>query len=117
MRLRDCTRVDDSGLPRVDATDFEPLWIAGYYDGPLSGAVLHKGQLCWYLLAEEEREPFAEGWYRRYRLIELTPAQRDEVQRWHDLFRAQVGTHWDYPRLSPGVRVLTDNEVIGWLQL
>jgi hypothetical protein len=50
-------------------------------------------------------------------LIELTPAQRDEVQRWHDLFRAQVGTHWDYPRLSPGVRVLTDNEVIGWLQL
>jgi hypothetical protein len=57
MKLRDCKRIADCGVGRINADNLEPLWITDYYDGPLSGAVLHGGQFCWYVLAEEEQEP------------------------------------------------------------
>jgi hypothetical protein len=136
MKLRDCNQIADSGLPRIDAKDLEPLWISDYYDGPLAGVALHSARFCSYLLAEEEPEPWREGWYRRYWLIQLTPDQEDEERQWHDLFRAHVGTHWDHPvgtepgRVKPREHhhlfyepyskrkpmVLDDNDVIGWFQ-
>jgi hypothetical protein len=136
MKLRDCGRIADGTVGQIKAEALSPLWISDYWDGPLSGAVQLDGQLCWYVLAEEEQEPYAEGWYRRYWLLELSPAQQDEERRWHDLFRQHVGTHWDHPcghEAGRGLPVenhrlfyepystrtpldVDDNEVLGWFQ-
>ena len=136
MKLRECSGIAGGNVSRVDVTELEPLWVCEYYDGPLSGAVLYDGKFRWYVLAEEEAEPYTEGWYRRYWLIELTNAQEAEERRWHDLFRQHVGTHWDHREgLEPGrVRstethhlfyepysrrtplALDEAEVVGWFQ-
>jgi len=136
MRLRDCKGTADSGVIRISAEELQPLWISEYYDGPLSGAVEHNGQFRWYVMAEEEQEPYAEGWYRRYWLLALSAVQEDEERRWHGLFRQHVGTHWDSPSGTERGRVLPQenhylfyepyakrtplaldgNEVIGWFQ-
>ena len=137
MKLRECRTISEAGLPRIDNASLEPLWISDFYDGPLSGAVIHEGQFAWFTLAEEESEPYSEGWYRRYWIVRLTPVQQDEERRWHDLFRTHVGTHWDFqtdgslPRqVKPREQhqafyepyskrkplVLDDNDVIGWFQ-
>jgi len=136
MKLGECKGIANSGVPRIDAEALQPLWISDYYDGPLSGAVLRNGQFCWYILADEEREPYVDGWYRRYWLVALTPVQEDEQRRWHDLFRQHVGTHWDHssgaetrcvlpkenhhlfyePYAKRTPLALDENEVLGWFQ-
>ena len=136
MKLRDCHGIANSSVIRISAEELQPLWISEYYDGPLSGAVVHNGQFRWYVMGEEEQAPYADGWYRRYWLLALSAAQEDEERRWHDLFRQHVGTHWDSPCGTEPGRVLPrenhhlfyepfakrtpltldDNEVLGWFQ-
>ena len=136
MKLRDCRDVASAGLPRIDRSDLEPLWIADYYDGPLAGAIMRAGDFSWFVLAEEERPPYAEGWHRRYWLVSLSPSQQEQERSWHELFRTHVGTHWDFPTGTESRRVkaaenhrlfyepyskreplaLDDNEVVGWFQ-
>ena len=61
MKLRDCHGIANSSVIRISAEELQPLWISDYYDGPLSGAVVHNGQFRWYVMGEEEQEPYTDG--------------------------------------------------------
>lgn len=136
MKLRECTADAFTTLPKLSRGEVQPLWVHDFYDGPLSGMARFQGDLAWYVLAEEEQEPYSEGWYRRYWLIRLSPEQATEEMKWHDLFRTHVSTYGDaeIPEDERGVRpqsewsqyyepyrqrapvVFDENEVLGWFE-
>lgn len=76
---------------RVPPEHLRIVWVANYYDGPLSGLCRVNGKL-------QRFERGLEG--HRYRVYSLTPRQRALwVLQWR-LFELFVGTHWSYPRGS-----------------
>jgi hypothetical protein len=114
------------------------LWHSDFWDGPRSGMLELDGERCWFeVVAENDDEPLR-GWYRRFVVVRLTPAQLAEEERWHELFRENVGGHTDYG--ASGTRPvgdlrpreqwrefydayerrqpldLSDNEVLGWFE-
>jgi hypothetical protein len=82
-------------VPRIDRADVHLLWHSAFWDGPLSGMVLYRGELCWCQMVAES-DPDSAEWYRHFAVIRLSDEQRAEEQRWHDLFREKVGRHTDY---------------------
>jgi len=123
-------------LPQIPRADVTLLWYSDFWDGPITGLLLWRGERVWFQMIDENAEH--EAWYRRFLLIRLSEQQlRDEVW-WHELFRRHVGTHTDYDRAEgdPGtVRPreqwaafydpyskrapldLSQNEVLGWFEL
>jgi hypothetical protein len=121
--------------PQVDRPEIRLLWHADYWDGPLSGVLLYHGERCWFEVVEEG-DSDADGWFRRCVILRLSTAQLAEEERWHELFRAKVGTHTDYDaegrKHTDGVRprelwhefyepygkrskpAYLENEVLGW---
>lgn len=80
------------------------LYYSGFYDGPLSGRVAVATEQVWASRfeecqhwddSEENENDRVCGWYRRYRLIRLTPEADAEEARRHALFREMVGDHWE----------------------
>lgn len=81
--------------PRIERADVRLLWHDDFWDGPLSGMLMHRGQECWFqMIAENEDE--APGWYRRFAVLQLSPEQHAEEHRWHMHFQRCVGGHCDY---------------------
>jgi hypothetical protein len=132
--MPDLPPVDLHSLPKIDPGAVRLLWVNDWYDGPLEAVVDHAGERCLLVLHDKralggDEHPF------RWVLVKLTPDQRAEEQRWHDLFAHHVGDHWcmhpDEPhaptetpqdpelfyapfRARPAVN-LKDNPVLGWL--
>lgn len=86
------------GLPELHV---QWVYYHSYYDGPQSGMVrTPEGERLWAEVADEcsdlETEDRAHlcGWYRRFRVIRLTPAALAEEDRRHGLFVEHVGDHW-----------------------
>ena len=77
--------------PEVPEKDVKILWESNRWDGPLNGMCLYKDKKMWFECAGEDDDR-----YRRYILIELTPDELAEEEKWHNLFREKVGTHCDY---------------------
>jgi hypothetical protein len=134
--------VDSLSIPKVDLAtlrkltprDVRLLWVDDWYDGPLEAMVEHDGERCLMVLYDREvlgtEEPY------RWLLVRLTPEQRADEEKWHDLFAKHVGEHWcmhpetphqvteDEP-IDPDIfyrayaaRAAPDfskNEAIGWL--
>jgi hypothetical protein len=136
MKLRECSAEAFTTLPKLSRDEVKRLWVQDFYDGPLAGMVRFNGELAWYVLAEEEQEPYSGGWYRRYWLIRLSPEQVAEEIKWRYLFHTHVSTYGDaeIPEGERAVRpqsewskfyephsqraplVLDENEVLGWFE-
>ena len=88
--------------------------------------LLYRGERCWFEVVAEN-DPDAEGWYRRFAVVRLTPEQVAEERRWEELFRENVGYH---PNLQPRDRWskfyeayqrrtpldISRNEALGWFE-
>lgn len=72
-------------LPRVTAPI---LWTHGYYDGPLSGAVMYEGRVCWFETKDDPGLP-----KRRYFLYDLEDWELAQIVTRHFQFEMYVGTH------------------------
>jgi|SRR5579859_979807 len=80
-------------LPKVETKEVRLLWHSSYWDGPVDGLLIYKGRKYWFEMLDDGEVP---GDVRRFLIIELSPAELDEEERWHELFRAKVGMHCDY---------------------
>jgi hypothetical protein len=69
------------------------LWIHDYWDGPLSGMLLHDGKLRWFECCNAWPETDDAG-ARHYVIRELTELDLAEEEQWHALFEEHVGDHW-----------------------
>jgi hypothetical protein len=91
-------------LPRIERGEIRLLWHHAFWDGPLSGLCLYQGRKCWFERCAEGDEEGADGFYRRFLLLELSPEQLADEERWHELFRQKVGTHTDHDEARGAVR-------------
>ena len=125
-------------LPELDRSQLELLWYSDFWDGPKNGLLVFDGRKYWFQVFQESIEPDFNDFYRRFLVVELTPAQLAEGEGWHALFQEKVGYHTDYghnqgaelARLKPRkvqeefynqyrARTPLDisvNQVIGWFE-
>jgi hypothetical protein len=82
--------------PRIGREEVRLLWHADFWDGPRSGLLRYRGELCWFEVVVDNDDPDLEGWYRRFAVLRLSKEQLVEEQYRHELFRQKVGTHTDY---------------------
>jgi hypothetical protein len=84
-------QVELAALKKIAPNDVRLLWVNDWYDGPREAIVEHDGECCLMVLYDE-----VNGAERPYRwlFVRLTPEQRADEQRWHDLFVEHVGDHW-----------------------
>lgn len=83
-------------VPFAAKHDVRLLWHCDYWDGPRSGMLEYREERCWFELISENDDPDLIQWYRRFAIIRLTSEQLAEEERWHELFRTNVGGHTDY---------------------
>lgn len=95
-------------------TDVRWRYFSGFYDGPLSGMVwVGNGEFIvgepvyeplwaecydectWYPDDDQADLPSPCSFYRRYKLIRLTPESAAAEKECHDLFVKHVGDHWE----------------------
>jgi hypothetical protein len=89
-------------VPQVSREDVRLLWHSDYWDGPRSGMLELNGERCWFQVIAENEDEDLHGWYRRFVVVRLTADQLAEEDRWHALFRENVGWHNDYVAGLPG---------------
>lgn len=100
MTLAEITAGGDyQHAPRIDRAEVRLLWHDDFWDGPMSGMLLYRGQECWFQMVAESEDD-ASGWYRRFVVLQLSPEQHAEELRWHGLFQRSVGGHSDYPEIG-----------------
>ena len=132
MLLRDATRPLDFPELRIDAAMVRLLWAEDWFDGPLCGMAEVSGEGCWFQFVEEADDERADGWYRRYWLIRLSPEEVADEEYWHGEFTKYVNSRYDFTRSDNVVhpqsewpkfydraasrtpRDLGGNPVIGW---
>ena len=98
----------ESTFKKIESKDARKLWVAGYYDGPLSGMCLVDGEKCWFdhlvdypdehpeFYDEDNDDTWADlPWGRRYLVWKLTPEQIENLEYNHSFFQKMVGTHMD----------------------
>ena len=89
-------------LPLVPREAANLLWFSDFWDGPRSGMLEYNDERCWFEVIAENEDDDLTGWYRRFVIIRLTADQLAEEDRWHALFRENVGWHTDYLEEAPG---------------
>ena len=136
MKLRELeSRDPPDDLPFLREGDYSLLWISDFWDGPISGMLLHAGREQWFeMFRENDDDDSLDQWYRRYAVVALTAEQMAKEHEVHEDFRRYVGTYWDVG--SPGVyrpeeehhlfydkhleycrtRRFDENEVIAWFE-
>jgi hypothetical protein len=85
---------ESSVSTRVDASEVRLLWDVSYWDGPLDGVCLFRGERCWFECIDEPADE--ERVSRRFLIRRLTTEQLAVEEKQHELFREKVGTHCDY---------------------
>ena len=83
-------------LPKLDRSRLEFLWYSDFWDSPKNGLLVFDGCKYWFQMFEESADPDFRDFYRRFLVLELTPSQLEEEERWHALFQEKVGCHTDY---------------------
>lgn len=81
MRARKCPRVQ---------------WISGYWDGPISGVALFRGEYVWFKRSVEAGPE--NGWLEdgyRYYIYELTQDEQDDLIAANLLWITWVSTSWE----------------------
>lgn len=124
--------------PRIERGDVRLLYHVDFWDGPISGLLVYRGEECWFAMVAESDPDRSEECYRHFVILRLTAAQLAEEHSWHALFRQKVGTHTDddgQGRRLPGALQPRDrwrefydayrrrtppdfagNEVLGWFE-
>jgi hypothetical protein len=77
---------------KISEDDIQILWVGNWYDGPLDGMCLYKGEKHWFTCKDEWGEDF----WRRFNVVKLTPEQIAEEEKWHSLFVEKVGDSFAY---------------------
>lgn len=66
------------------------LHVTDFWDIPLSGLCLFKGNKCWFkLLDQEATVPL-------YNIYHLSEKDIETIEYWRQLFNEKVSTQWDY---------------------
>lgn len=66
----------------------------------MNGLCEYNGRKYWFELIDDADSNAP----RRFAMVELSVAEVAEEERWHELFRAKVGTHCDFQEPHPQVR-------------
>ena len=65
-------RQPDTTLPRLQKSDYAILWADDFWDGVISGVLLHKDKEFWFdMIQENKTDDLKGGWYRRFAVVEL----------------------------------------------
>ena len=94
------TSVNEHGqLEKINRQDVHLLWFGDFWDGPVNGLCLYNNEKCWFETCSED-----EDGGRRYVLLKLSAEQLADEEKWHELFRRNVGTHTDFDEAVPQVK-------------
>lgn len=98
MKFQEFTLAKLDKIPKIERSDVRLLWHSGYWDGPTSGMLEHRGQKHWFETFYDDPDIAT---YPRFQFVlRLSAEQMAEEETWHNLFRAKVGTHTDYDETS-----------------
>ncbi|WNG51962.1 hypothetical protein F0U60_53530 [Archangium minus] len=92
--------LDLAHLSRLAQEDVRLLWVNDFWDGALEGIAEYQGERCLFVVAEPHLVG-AHDEMRRWVLYRLTTEQLQEEERWHALFVAHVGGHFDHTGTAP----------------
>jgi len=84
-------------LDKIDRHEVKLLWANEWWDGPISGMLMYRGEKCWFQLFIDPDDPEVEKFPRQYLVIELSNDQLKEEEYWQTLFLEMVGSNnvWD----------------------
>jgi len=83
---------DLSGVEEIVVDDIRLLWHSNFWDGILSGMLNYNEKKYWFECIDQT----VYGGKRQFAVIDLTQEQLMVEEKWHQLFRDNVGTHCDY---------------------
>lgn len=87
-------------IPEVPWDTVEKQWHSGYWDGPMNGAALLRGERVWFHTIEQKF--FGTGadhtWIRVFGLYRLPDWLWAKLDERHAAFERHVGLHSNYPR-------------------
>lgn len=126
----------NSELTKVEFSKTENIWVSNYWDGAISGMLVHQNELYWFEMTQENEEWKQGEWYRRFAIVKLSKEQLEKELEVHEDFQRYVGTHFDGkqlktpPKLEEGKmnefydkhsayvksRPFEDNEAFGWME-
>lgn len=75
-----------------DVDGVELLWLSDYWDGPVAGLALYRGERLWF---DAEWDDKGDDWTvpRRFRLRRLPARELAKQEAIHDAFERMVGTN------------------------
>ena len=76
-------------LPEIECSKVVPLWMSGYWDGPLSGMALFNDGYVWLSACDEEvleNEDARYTWWRRFTVLRLYQGQIGYLEERHRCF-------------------------------
>jgi len=91
----------------TEAREIEPLWHYRFYDGPIDGVVLFRGQLCWFQWNEEMTpSPLSEDARpeRVYEIFAMSDSELRNAVTEHIRFERYVGCNSCYHVTADGSR-------------
>lgn len=91
-------------IEKIDRNDVHLLWYADFWDGPINGLCLYHNKKYWFAMLADADEDMPDTSRRKFLVLELSPQQLAEEERWHELFRQKVGTHCDFEEAHPKVK-------------
>ena len=98
------TLQDLGPIQKLGQDEVRLLWHADFWDGPINGLCQCGNSKYWFELLTDVDGGNLDSPQRRFLVLELTPAELAEEERWHELFRQKVGTHCDYDEPHPAVK-------------
>jgi len=85
-------------LPQISRQAVQLLWSIDFWDGPLSGILLHNDRPYMFIAVRDYiKDDVRDGEARHHLIVELSPEQVQEEEIRQRLFEAQVDTHMTYP--------------------
>jgi len=103
-------------IPRIAHDKLRFLWLTDYREGPRSGMIVYRGEVCAYeLVSDHGDEP------RRFAVLRLSPKQSEVEMEQHRQWQQRVGKGrpWDWWIKAYRQRTRPDYsacEVIGWFE-
>lgn len=85
-------------LPIIPKAEWKFLWEDNSWDGPLSGILLYKSEMFYFMYYEDVRYNPDTGEFgsRLYTVHRLTPDILEKQIYWNNLFKELVGEHCTY---------------------
>ena|ERR1051325_2045953 len=130
------TAFGDLGQTRkISRNQVRLLWHCDFWDGPINGLCEFNSRKYWFTLLDDGEPDALDALPRKFALVELSPEQLADEERWHKLFREKVGTHCDLEEPHPEVKPkeshrefyeahekrakpdYSSNAIVGWFEM